>query len=113
MASFSPTMRFSSVDLPALGRPRKETKPDFMASFQIPNPKSHIPGNPQLPTAKEIPTSKTQGNPNPHWDWEFRWDLGFGISLGFGIWDLGFPRPHSSAASAGSRLRRRALVMRR
>src|SRR6185437_9345056 len=31
MASFSPTRRLSSVDLPALGRPMKETKPDFTA----------------------------------------------------------------------------------
>src|SRR5215204_3835193 len=30
MASFCPRMRLRSVDLPALGRPRKATKPDFM-----------------------------------------------------------------------------------
>jgi hypothetical protein len=28
MASFSPTSLFSSVDLPALGRPMMETKPE-------------------------------------------------------------------------------------
>src|SRR6476619_4943268 len=30
MAIFVPTSRLSSVDLPALGRPTRETKPDFM-----------------------------------------------------------------------------------
>src|SRR5881296_1650013 len=34
MASFWPTSRLSSVDLPAFGRPRNETNPDFM-SFLI------------------------------------------------------------------------------
>ena len=32
MASLWPTMRLRSVDLPALGRPRNDTKPDFMAT---------------------------------------------------------------------------------
>src|SRR5688572_28500343 len=32
IASLCPTMRLSSVDLPALGRPRKETKPAFITS---------------------------------------------------------------------------------
>src|SRR5687768_9963339 len=33
MASFWPTIRFSRVDLPAFGRPRRATKPDFMGGF--------------------------------------------------------------------------------
>src|SRR2546421_3415492 len=31
MASFVPTSRFNSVDLPAFGRPMNETNPDFIA----------------------------------------------------------------------------------
>ena len=34
IASLCPTMRFSSVDLPAFGRPTKETKPDFIAHHE-------------------------------------------------------------------------------
>ena len=33
MASFSPTMRLSSVDLPTLGRPRMATVPATVACF--------------------------------------------------------------------------------
>src|SRR3954463_9363320 len=38
MASFVPTSRFSRVDLPALGRPMRETNPDFIRA------RSHRPG---------------------------------------------------------------------
>jgi hypothetical protein len=34
MAIFSPTIRLSSVDLPALGRPIKDTKPDFIGELR-------------------------------------------------------------------------------
>ena len=41
MASFVPTMRLSSVDLPALGRPMNETNPDFIsAGLLAPAPSS-------------------------------------------------------------------------
>src|SRR5688572_9549566 len=35
MASFSPTSRLRSVDLPALGRPTRATNPRFMDGFDL------------------------------------------------------------------------------
>jgi hypothetical protein len=37
MATFSPTSAFSSVLLPALGRPKIETNPDFKTSLHFSN----------------------------------------------------------------------------
>jgi hypothetical protein len=33
MATFAPTMVFKRVDLPALGRPMRETYPDFTVTW--------------------------------------------------------------------------------
>jgi hypothetical protein len=46
--------------------------------FQIPNPKSQIPGTKEIP----IPKSNQVGRD--------LWNLGFGNSLELGIWDLEF-----------------------